>query len=91
MPIGEENLVSDNVNHPAHYQSQSGIECIDAIMAMTGDMVDGDEAFLAGTIMKYIWRYQNKDNPIQDLEKAQWYLNKLITVLKSKQEGPNDY
>lgn len=91
MPIGEENLVSDNVNHPAYYQSQRGIECIDAIMAMTGDMVDGDEAFLAGTIMKYIWRYQNKDNPIQDLEKAQWYLNKLITVLKSKQEGLNDY
>ena len=32
-----------------------------------------------GNIMKYIWRYRYKDG-IQDLEKASWYLNKLIEI-----------
>ena len=87
----QDNYIRDNVNHPTHYQSTNGIECIDAILAMTGDMVDGDEAFLVGTVLKYIWRYQKKANPVEDLEKAKWYLDKLITVLKNKEEEPNDY
>ena len=64
---------SDMVNAPPHYQ-QSDIECIDAIKAATGD---GFEAHLQGTVLKYLWRYRYK-NGLQDLKKAQWYLNKLI-------------
>lgn len=67
--------MADNVNKPPHY-NQSGIECIDAIQAATGD---GFEYYLQGNIMKYLWRYRYK-NGIEDLKKAQWYLNKLIEV-----------
>ena len=68
-------LVDDMVNHPPHY-NQKGIECIDAIEAATDT---GFEYYLQGNIMKYIWRYRYKDG-IQDLEKASWYLNKLIEI-----------
>jgi len=64
----------DSVEKPAHY-NQSGIECIQAIEAsMSKDQFCG---YLKGNIQKYIWRYEDK-NKIEDLKKAQWYLNKLI-------------
>ena len=72
--------MADKVNKPPHY-NQSGIECIDAIQAATGD---GYEYYLQGNILKYLWRYRYK-NGIEDLRKAQWYLNKLIEVTDADQ------
>lgn len=63
----------DMVNSPPHY-NKTGVECIDAIRAATGD---GYEYYLQGNIMKYLWRYRYK-NGTEDLKKARWYLNKLI-------------
>ena len=63
----------DTVQKPFHY-NQSGIECIEAIKAATDD---GYEYYLQGNILKYLWRYRYK-NGVEDLKKAQWYLNKLI-------------
>ena len=63
----------DMVNSPPHY-NKTGVECIDAIAAATGD---GYEYYLQGNIMKYLWRYRYK-NGTEDLKKAQWYLTKLI-------------
>jgi len=65
----------DMVNSPKHY-NQYDIECIDAIQAATNK---GFEYYLQGNIIKYMWRYDYK-NGIEDLKKAQWYLNKLIEV-----------
>ena len=64
----------DMVNSPPHY-NQTGIECIHAISAATGD---GYKYYLQGNIMKYLWRFDYKDKPIEDLQKAKWYLDKLI-------------
>jgi len=69
------NVVVDMVNSPPHYNS-SGIECIDAIQAAT---LNGFEYYLQGNIMKYLWRYRYK-NGIEDLNKAKWYLDKLISI-----------
>mgnify|MGYP005993713825 CR=1 FL=1 len=66
----------DRVNSPKHY-NQAGIECINAIRAATDE---GFEYYLQGNIMKYLWRYKYK-NGLEDLHKAQWYLNKLIEVV----------
>ncbi len=63
----------DMVDKPFHY-NQAGIECIDAIKAATGT---GFEQYLQGNIIKYVWRYRYKGK-LQDLKKAQWYLEKLI-------------
>jgi len=67
----------DMVNSPPHY-NEAGIECIDAISAALGD---GYEYYLQGNIMKYLWRYRYK-NGTEDLKKASWYLDKLITEVE---------
>lgn len=66
---------NDPVNHPAHY-TQGGVECIDAINAAVSHL-DGYEAWLTGSVIKYLWRWKLK-NGIEDLKKAQFYLNRLI-------------
>ena len=70
----------DVVNKPSHY-NQAGVECIEAIEAATDN---GFEYYLQGNIIKYLWRYRYK-NGIEDLKKAQWYLNKLIKIKEEQQ------
>ena len=65
----------DPVNSPSHYAS-GGVECIDAIKAsMTPEAFLG---YLKGNAQKYMWRYEKKVNPVEDLKKAQWYLARLV-------------
>ena len=78
MEQSDNKELEDMVNHPPHY-NKAGIECIDAIKAMTDD---GFEYYLQGNIMKYLWRYRYK-NGVEDLNKAQWYLTKLIDTLEN--------
>lgn len=78
---------NDNmVSHPAHYQSETGLEVIDVIEAFTFDL-KGIEATDTGNILKYMCRWKMK-NGLQDLKKAQWYLDHLINhVEKLKKEN----
>lgn len=69
----------DPVNKPIHYNT-GGIEAIEAILAATNEQSEG---YLQGNIMKYIWRYRYK-NGLEDLQKAEWYLKKLIEVYQEK-------
>lgn len=67
--------IYDPVDKPQHYNS-GGIEAITAIEA---SMDPGAYAgYLKGNIMKYLWRYEKKEKPIEDLKKARWYLDRLI-------------
>lgn len=60
----------DVINHPEHYTShKSGIECID---------VTENFNFCLGNVLKYVWRADHKGQPIEDLEKALWYLKREI-------------
>ena len=70
-------MTKDNVNHPSHY-NQGGIECIDALNAMVTGYPDPVGAVLAWQVVKYIWRHPFKSNPVEDLNKAQFYLDRLI-------------
>ena len=72
------------VNHPVHYTSGK-VECIDAIESATGELT-GIEAVCTGNIIKYVWRWKFK-NGVEDLEKASWYLNKLIEKKKIDENG----
>ena len=74
-----EDTKQDMVNSPIHY-NKAGIETIDALQAM---LVDGFDYYLQGNIVKYLWRYRY-ENGVEDLKKAQWYLNKLIEVYDGK-------
>lgn len=74
-----EEIKSDTVNHPAHYQLRgfpAGFETIDVIEAVTADM-KGMEAVCTANALKYIIRWKHK-NGVEDLRKARWYLDRLI-------------
>jgi len=64
----------DKINSPKHYNNGAlGIETIDMIQNAVPDF----GSYLLGNVFKYVSRYQYK-NGLEDLKKAQWYLNKLI-------------
>lgn len=82
-PVGDvQEPIKDMVNHPDHYTA-GGIETIDFIQAKLSP--EAFEGYLAGNILKYITRYNHK-NGVEDLKKAQWYLNKLVGVKDNVQE-----
>jgi hypothetical protein len=82
MKMRAQEVEEDMVNNPPHY-NKAGIETIEAIQAMTGN---GFQSYLQGNILKYLWRYQYK-NGIEDLKKAQWYLNRLILEVDDVDES----
>ena len=72
---------NDNIEHPKHYTSHpSGIECIQITRHM---------GFNLGNAIKYIWRADLKNDALEDLEKAIWYL--LDEIQKRKSEEQIDF
>lgn len=72
--------MNDPVNHPAHYTSHpakcacgNGVECIQITEHMN---------FCVGNAVKYLWRHGAKGDPIENLEKARWYIDREISRLK---------
>lgn len=70
----------DVVNHPSHYISDSGLESIDVIKAFTKGL-EGFEAVATANALKYLMRWKRK-NGVQDLKKANWYINELIAYIE---------
>ena len=64
--------LGEAVNHPSHY-NQGNIEVIDYI-----EDIGIGEDFCAGNAIKYLSRYKYKGKPLEDLEKAKWYIERLI-------------
>ena len=63
------------VENPDHYNTGS-IEAIEAIKAsMPSEQFFG---YLKGNVMKYLWRYDYKGKPVEDLRKCRWYIERLI-------------
>lgn len=71
--------MNDNVNHPSHY-TQGGVECVEALKAATANL-KGIDAVCTANAIKYLWRWKEK-NGVEDLEKAKWYINRLIIEQK---------
>lgn len=69
----------DLVNHPSHYcregQQCEQIECLDAIEASMSPAEF--KGYLKGNALKYLWRYDLKGKPTQDLAKCIFYLDRL--------------
>ena len=72
-------MPKDLINKPPHY-TKGNIETIDAIQSALS--TEGFYAFCQGQIIKYVWRYEHK-NGVEDLEKADWYLKRLIRMQKN--------
>lgn len=74
--------MADAIN-PSHYK-QGKVECIDALESATVHKT-GLEAVCTANVIKYLWRCEAK-NGLEDVRKAQWYINKLIDYLEHKDE-----
>ncbi|PWM79485.1 MAG: hypothetical protein DBY32_01050 [Phascolarctobacterium sp.] len=81
-PPAPEKKCADAVNHPAHYTAGK-IECIDALEAATIGL-SGIEAVCTANAIKYLWRWKLK-NGSQDLQKAKWYIDRLIARQAEKE------
>lgn len=86
LPAKEEEPKYDMVNHPSHY-TQGGIECIDALTAMVTPYKDTVAATLAWQVVKYLWRHPFKFNPLEDVKKARFYLDRLIAHWEKKEKS----
>jgi hypothetical protein len=72
LPMPDVRIV-DNVNHPPHYKT-GGMETIDFIEAKELD-------YNLGNVVKYVTRAKHKGTELEDLKKAQWYLERAIMKL----------
>jgi len=71
-------MKKEKVDHPSHY-NKGKIEVIDAIE-------DWDLNFSEGNVIKYVARHRFKGEPLEDLRKAEWYIQRLIRNLEKKRE-----
>mgnify|MGYP004506932483 CR=1 FL=1 len=86
---GNKNILSkseviETVNHPSHYQGKyEAIDIIeDACKSCPADM-----AFSYGNAIKYLLRaYKKHESPVEDLKKATWYINRIISETESKED-----
>jgi hypothetical protein len=67
--------MGDPVNSPEHYTAES-FECIDVIEHCLSP--EEYQGYLKGCIIKYMYRHNYKGHPEQDLEKAFWYLSRVV-------------
>lgn len=65
------------VDHPKHYQSKNGVEVIDVIEEF-------NLGFHLGNVIKYILCAGHKNDELEDLEKAKWYLDRVIELKKTE-------
>ena len=69
---------SKEVHNPSHYNT-GAVECIDAIQATLS--AEEFQGYCRGNTLKYLWRCMYKGKSKQDLEKARWYLDRLLDTL----------
>jgi len=76
--------MSDAVNSPSHYAKDRKFEVIDKIEDAVRFAPDPILGGLQWNILKYVERCWVKKDPVEDLQKARWYLNRLITKLEEQ-------
>ena len=70
-------IETDNVNHPAHYEGNTSLECIDVMEIAFGADAVGN--FCLCNAFKYLWRHKHKGGK-EDLRKAKWYLDRFKVI-----------
>ena len=71
--------MTDNVNNPSHYQCENATITIEPIELCE------QCGFLLGNALKYLFRYQHKGKPLEDLQKAEYYLKRYLDTFSDLQ------
>lgn len=77
-----EQVIQNSVNHPHHYNHIKGVECIDVVEQMP---------FNLGNAVKYIWRCGHKNDMVEDLHKAVWYIHREIERVQKNASEIREY
>ena len=80
----------DRVNSPSHYTSGK-TEVIDVIEDAVKTAPSAIYGMLQGQVLKYMLRVWLKDNPLEDLKKAEWYLKRLIEHYNNPPGEPGSF
>jgi hypothetical protein len=78
----------DNINHPAHYEGNTSLECIDVMEIAFGADAVGN--FCLCNAFKYLWRYKHKGGN-EDVKKAEWYLNHFESIMGEYSDVEDGY
>jgi len=78
MKQGDCSMSKEAVNHPQHYNAGK-IEVIDAIE-------DWKLGFHLGNVVKYVARAEHKNDALEDLKKARWYLDRYIKFIEATKD-----
>jgi len=68
-------MSKEAVNHPQHYNTGK-YEAIDVIE-------DWKLGFHLGNVVKYVARAEHKNDTLEDLKKARWYLDRYIKFIEA--------
>ena len=80
---------TEMVDNPEHY-NQGSLETIEVIEAsLGGPTSDKVKGYLTGNVIKYLSRCDYKGKLLEDLKKAQWYLNRLVTNFEDNTPDPS--
>lgn len=75
---------NDPVHHPRHYNNRR-MEAIDIIELIIEIEKDPKVAYNMSNVIKYLLRFRDKGTPVQDLKKAQWYLQRMLEHVSKEQ------
>ena len=73
-------LKDEKVNHPSHYVGK--YECIEVMEDIYGKKSVIE--FCRCNAFKYLWRAEKKNNELEDLKKARWYIDKMIKEIEDE-------
>lgn len=77
----------DDVNHPSHYTEGRAFEVIEVLEDWVGRSPDPILGSLQWNSLKYQGRVWDKADPLKDLKKSRWYLDRLISKLENKEQA----
>lgn len=79
----KEILSTDSIN-PSYYGAGNGIECIDTMIQQYGE--EEVKSFCKCNAFKYLFRCGHKNDPLEEMKKVQWYINKWIELQERKKK-----
>lgn len=75
--------VKETVNHPAHYNREGAMECIDEMVLVFG--VEEAAIFCKLNAYKYRYRAGSKGDPTEDMKKSDWYMRKYKDLIEKNE------
>ena len=70
----------DPVEKPPHYTLGNGMQCIEYIKQVLS--AEEFKGYCNGNVIKYLHRHSYKNNPVEDIRKAKWYLERMLETMQ---------